>query len=209
MGQQDAETHLKRGRPVSRPDPEADPCLQILTGEKSGTLIRIAQGSSIIGRGSTAAVQLDDNGVSRDHAKIIVSEEGIANLVDLSSTNGTYLNGAPVDVAVLRDGDRIHVGPDAALLFVYLPPGATAKAVADRPQVPEKDEEPHPLSARELEVSQLVAEGLTNPEIGKRLFISPRTVTTHLVKVYERLGIHSRTALTRWIMERGLLRKEK
>ncbi|NVB37662.1 helix-turn-helix transcriptional regulator [Pseudenhygromyxa sp. WMMC2535] len=61
-----------------------------------------------------------------------------------------------------------------------------------------------PLSARQLEVSRLVAEGLTNAAIAERLGISPRTVTSHLDHIYGRLGIGSRAALTRMIVERGL-----
>ena len=60
---------------------------------------------------------------------------------------------------------------------------------------------PGSLSPRELEVAKLVAHGLANTEIAQRLFISPRTVTTHLQHVYERLGISSRTALARWFLE--------
>lgn len=53
------------------------------------------------------------------------------------------------------------------------------------------------LTERELEVLQLVAEGLTNREIARRLFISPSTVRTHLEHVFEKLGVGSRTAAVR------------
>ena len=47
----------------------------------------------------------------------------------------------------------------------------------------------------ELDVSRLVADGLTNPEIGARLYISRRTVETHLSHVYAKLGLAGRTHL--------------
>jgi DNA-binding CsgD family transcriptional regulator len=51
------------------------------------------------------------------------------------------------------------------------------------------------LSAREQEVYQLVCEGLSNAEIGRRLFIAESTVKAHTHRLYEKLGVHSRTAL--------------
>ncbi|MDO8671101.1 MAG: AAA family ATPase [Dehalococcoidia bacterium] len=61
------------------------------------------------------------------------------------------------------------------------------------------------ISERELEIARLVAQGLTKAEIAKRLTLSPLTVGSHLHRIYERLGIHSRTALTRLVIEAGLL----
>lgn len=61
------------------------------------------------------------------------------------------------------------------------------------------------LSARELDVLRLVAEGVTNRGIAKRLFISEGTVKTHLVHAFAKLGAESRTAAVAAARRHGLL----
>ncbi|WP_123518987.1 response regulator transcription factor [Frigoribacterium sp. PhB24] len=62
-----------------------------------------------------------------------------------------------------------------------------------------------PLSPRETEVLALVAEGCSNREIGRRLFVGEATVKTHLLHVFEKLGVNDRTRAVTLALERGLL----
>ena len=61
------------------------------------------------------------------------------------------------------------------------------------------------LSARENEVLVLIADGLSAPDIGKRLHLSPATVKGHLKSLYEKLGVSERAAAVAEAMRRGLL----
>jgi DNA-binding CsgD family transcriptional regulator len=185
---------IARGGSASEPA-----CIEVCSGSAKGKVLPLAVGTTLIGRSPKAHVSLDDDGVSRRHAKLAIGPEGIVNLIDLDSTNGTFLNGARIDMAVVRDGDRIQIGPDVELRYrVRAPVGDNAVASVQ----PAADVR---LSKRELEVARLVADGLTTDEIAAKLFISPRTVSTHLSRIYERLGLPSRSALARYVVERGLL----
>ncbi|OEJ93698.1 response regulator [Streptomyces thermolilacinus] len=62
------------------------------------------------------------------------------------------------------------------------------------------------LTRRELEVLGLVAEGLSNQQISKRLFLSQATVKSHLVHVFAKLSVESRTAAVAEARARGLVR---
>jgi DNA-binding CsgD family transcriptional regulator len=54
--------------------------------------------------------------------------------------------------------------------------------------------EPHGLSAREVEVMSLIADGQTNGEIAARLFLAEKTVKNHVRRIYSKLGVGSRPA---------------
>ncbi len=58
-----------------------------------------------------------------------------------------------------------------------------------------------PLTRRELEVADLVRDGLTNKEIAARLFLSERTVEGHVAQICNKLGLHSRLQVATWVLE--------
>jgi DNA-binding CsgD family transcriptional regulator len=64
---------------------------------------------------------------------------------------------------------------------------------------------PAGLTQREVEVLQLVAQGLTDGAVAERLFISPRTVSQHLRSIYGKLAVSSRAAATRFAVEHRLV----
>jgi DNA-binding NarL/FixJ family response regulator len=84
-----------------------------------------------------------------------------------------------------------------------LPVGATVELVAAagaRTGVAASDG----LTAREIEVLAMVAEGLTDAEVAEHLVVSLRTVHAHLRSVYRKLDVHTRSAATRYALEHGL-----
>jgi two-component system cell cycle response regulator len=92
--------------------------LIVLAGEAIGRMFRIEQGETVIGRSGEATIRLEDDGVSRKHAKV-VQQGGELWIEDMKSANGTLVNGQTVDRRLLQDGDQIQMGATTILKFSY------------------------------------------------------------------------------------------
>lgn len=95
---------------TGEPRPEAEQLTVTLTlRDGSDRRYDLVEGSNLIGRGKTVDLRIPDTGVSRQHAEI--TWDGYdAVLTDLQSTNGTSVNGTPIENWLLADGDVIAVG---------------------------------------------------------------------------------------------------
>ena len=199
-------THRGQARPTSKApeyesettaDPptfapvEGEPTLEVVLGPRPGQRLRLEKVVTVIGRGSSADLTLRAPGVSREHAKLVLGPGGITNLVDLGSTNGTFLNRGRIDVAVVREGDRIQLGAHLTLAFSRCVQSPTDESIPR-------------LTPRQLEIARLAAVGSTNAEMARALDIATRTVASHLERIYDQLGIGSRAALTMWLVEHNL-----
>lgn len=83
--------------------------LIVLSGPRFGTRSVLGETPVDIGRGSACHLILDADSVSRRHARIEWNGQE-HRLIDLGSTNGTFVNGSRIKDALLRDGDRIGIG---------------------------------------------------------------------------------------------------
>ena len=93
--------------------------LVVLAGASVGEMYKIEGEKTVIGRGQKAQIRLLDDGISREHAQLVILNDRVV-LQDLGSTNGTYCNGLKVEAnKELVDGDKILVGSTTILKFTY------------------------------------------------------------------------------------------
>lgn len=101
-----------------RGDSSDDARMYLATAERQFPLV---QGTVEIGRSSEAGVRIDAAGVSRRHARLVISGDE-ARVEDLGSKNGTFVDGkAVVNACVLKDGDEIRIGPVALTFRIVTP----------------------------------------------------------------------------------------
>ena len=92
--------------------------LVVLQGSNVGEMHKLEGPEVVIGRAVTASIRLQDDGISRRHARIIMVGDQVI-IEDLQSANGTLVNGELIQHHGLRDGDKIRLGTTTMLKFTY------------------------------------------------------------------------------------------
>jgi DNA-binding CsgD family transcriptional regulator len=136
--------------------------------------------------GATVLRLLGGEAIERlsDDSRRLAGREGATQESTLATNDGRSVS---VETASFRLGSS-----DGVLVTLAVRPGAVSRRMLQalaRAGV----------SAREQEVACLAAEGLTNRGIAEHLGISPATVSVHLTRVFRKLDVAGRTALTRWM----------
>lgn len=155
-------------------------------------LMDLQLGAGMDGVAATSAIRALDDAPNVLIVTTYDTDADILRAVE-AGASGYLLKDAPPDELV--DAVRKAAHGEAAL----------APAVADRLLASLRNPAPR-LSARELQVLSLVAAGASNKDVASELFVSAATVKTHLVHIFEKLGVESRTAAVSRGRELGLLR---
>ncbi len=104
------------------------PSLFVIQGRDQGKRFELDPSGSSIGRDTSSDIQLNDSEVSRKHASLYKAAEG-TEIVDLDSSNGTYVNGERVTRVLLSSGDRLQIGRTLMIFTGSPSPTALAQQV--------------------------------------------------------------------------------
>jgi diguanylate cyclase (GGDEF)-like protein len=114
------QTKLLQDLIAARPVLRRKPCLIVVGGNRSvGKIFRLRPGHMTIGRSIACDIVLEEEGVSRHHATVIVDQEGAVAVDDAGSANGLIYAGTKVTRQALREGDRIEIG-DAGVALLHM-----------------------------------------------------------------------------------------
>ena len=119
VGAEEQETTTVHMLPLL-PDSDETRCAAMIciSGRSIGQIFLLGKEETTLGRAPECDIFLDDEGVSRQHAKIVEQDDQRV-LMDLGSTNGTFIDNERIEVATLRDGLRVQLGTSTILQFRY------------------------------------------------------------------------------------------
>lgn len=172
---------------------------------EAGTARFPARGSTVrVGRALDNDVVLDaERTVSRQHAEFVSGPDGWS-VRDLGSQNGTFVNGVPVTGdAAMRVGADDVVGLGTVTVRLLVIDADDGHTVLDHRGI-DMHKLLTALSQREREVLALVAAGRTDDQVARELFISVKTVHSHLDRIRDKSGLRRRAELTRLAVRLGL-----
>jgi diguanylate cyclase (GGDEF)-like protein len=101
------------------PRRQLKPAIIVLMGSNVGETFPLGSGEVILGRAPTSTIRLNDDGVSRRHARLAPLPTGEWMVEDLGSANGTLVNGERVSARALADNDKIQLGPATLVKFTF------------------------------------------------------------------------------------------
>ena len=136
--------------------------------------------------------------------KVIV----VADTADERSVDAAFASGASAFCSKAADPEDFAAAVRQSFeKSIYLASSrAQPAAISAAPETPAPPAElTHDLTRRELEILQLVAEGYSNSQLGRMLWVTEQTVKFHLSNIYRKLDVANRTEASRWAQVNGLL----
>jgi len=177
------------------------PILIFLHGPMAGKRIPIDRDELTIGRSDTNDVVLDDKLVSRLHA-IVMRRGDVVLVEDLGSNNGTYVQDERLHaIRQLHDGQTITIGTSRVMFEDASASGEETTQIAAGGGMAA----PATFTQRQMQVLRLLARGLSNKQIGERLFVSERTVKAYLSSIFDKLEVGNRSAAITAALRLGLI----
>jgi DNA-binding NarL/FixJ family response regulator len=133
----------------------------------------------------------------------------VADDAEPESIAASFAAGASVYcIKSAEQGDLSSAIRQAFERSIYLATGQLAESVAQAAE-PKADAAARELTRRELEILQLVAEGHSNSQLARMLWVTEQTVKFHLSNIYRKLNVANRTEASRWAQVNGLLPNQR
>ena len=171
-------------------------------GYLNAALGRAERATQLLGAGAALHAAIGAQPSPRDRADLARGLEMVRGGLDEAAFAVAWAKGASMvleeAIALARQPPDMPEGSSVATPPVPPP-------TASHPGRPSASDRPFGLSARELDVLRLVTLGLTDAQVADRLVLSPRTINSHLHSIYGKLGVSSRSAATRYAVERKLV----
>lgn len=144
-----------------------------------------------------SALAAESTGCRRIVLTAAVAPDEVVEILRLGAS-GLILKDSPPE-RLLECVRRVHAGEQ------WLDPDTASRALRDVVDRDLRGEVSHALTAREVEIVRMAAQGLRNRAIGEQLGISESTVKVHLYNVFQKLGVEGRVELVLWAQQRGLV----